>query len=292
MNEAFTELVELLDLEPIEVNLFRGRSPESRMQRVFGGQVIAQALVAAARTVERDRPCHSLHAYFIRPGDPKVPILYEVERIRDGKSFTTRRVVAIQHGRAIFSLSGSFQVIEEGFSHQDAVLKAPAPDELPSEQELVNAMRDKLPEEVAAFLTAERSVEFKPVAPRDFHRREKMAPRGDVWMRATGSVGDDLGLNQAILAYASDMSLLDTSMRPHGVSFRTPNMQTASLDHAMWFHRPFRTDDWLLYMQDSPSAYGARGFTRGQVFTREGILVASVAQEGLIRLRKPGEAEG
>ncbi|MCP5432902.1 MAG: acyl-CoA thioesterase II [Alphaproteobacteria bacterium] len=287
MTEPLAVLVELLDLEPIEVNIFRGRSPEDRWPRVFGGQVIAQALVAATRTVEADRPAHSLHGYFIRPGDPKIPILYEVERIRDGASFTTRRVVAIQHGEAIFSMSASFQVVEEGFSHQDEIANVPSPDELPSEAELVGAMGDKLPEEVAALLKRKNAIEIRPVAPRDFWRREKMAPRGDVWLRMTGEVGEDPALNRALLAYASDLSLLDTSMRPHGVSFRTPNMQTASLDHALWFHRPFRMDDWLLYVQESPSASGARGFTRGQVFTREGVLVASVAQEGLIRRRPP-----
>ncbi len=285
MSSQVEQLLALLDLERIEVNIFRGVSPEDSWQRVFGGQVIGQALVAATRTVD-DRVCHSLHAYFLRPGDPKVPILYEVERIRDGKSFTTRRVKAIQHGKAIFSLSASFQVIEPGFEHSAEMPTVPDPESLPTEEERRQAIVKFVPPQYQAHFLRERPIELRSVDPKDILSREKKPPFHHVWFRATGPLPSDSALQQCVLAYASDMTLLDTCTRPHGVNWFMDSLQTASLDHAMWFHRPFRADDWLLYAQDSPSASGARGFNRGSIFDRSGNLVASVAQEGLIRQRE------
>lgn len=281
------EVLDLLDLEPIEVNIFRGVSPKDRMQRVFGGQVLGQALVAAYRTVE-NRVCHSLHGYFLRPGDPKVPILYEVDRSRDGKSFTSRRVVAIQHGKQIFTLAASFQVEEEGFEHQFDMPEAPAPETLPTEMELRAQALPQVPEEDREWFTRPRPIELRYVEPMEYVRPSKRAPRQMVWFRSTGQLPDDLSLHQCLLAYASDLTLLDTAIRPHGVGWFDRSVQMASIDHAMWFHRPFRTDQWLLYAQDAPSASGARGFNRGAIYTREGVLVASVAQEGLARPRKRG----
>ncbi|MDR3499930.1 MAG: acyl-CoA thioesterase II [Parvibaculum sp.] len=282
MADAVEDLIQILDLEQIEVNLFRGHSPDVSWQRVFGGQVIGQALVAAYRTVE-DRVCHSLHAYFIRPGDPKIPILYEVDRSRDGKSFTTRRVVAIQHGKQIFNLAASFQVPEKGFEHQAQMPDVPAPEDLPSERELRKAVEDRLPEHIAKHFSRPRPIEIRPVNPQDYIDPAPMEPLNHVWFRARKEIGDDIALNQCILAYASDMTLLDTCIRPHGVSWVSGKLQSASLDHAMWFHQPFRADEWVLYTQDSPSASGGRGFNRGSIYTRDGRLVASVVQEGLIR---------
>ncbi|MBI1262328.1 MAG: acyl-CoA thioesterase II [Rhizobiales bacterium] len=282
MSESIDDLIRLLDIEQIEVNLFRGYNPEVYWQRVFGGQVIGQALVAAYRTVE-ERVCHSLHAYFIRPGDPKVPILYEVDRARDGKSFTTRRVVAIQHGKQIFNLAASFQVREKGFEHQAAMPDVPPPEDLPTDAELRAAIASKLPPEIAKHFSRERPVEMRPVNPQNFVKPEKMEPFQHIWVRTPRSVGTAEAINQCVLAYASDMSLLDTCMRPHGVSWMSGKLQMASLDHAMWFHQPFQADEWLLYTQDSPSASGGRGFNRGAFYTRDGRLVASVAQEGLAR---------
>ncbi len=282
MPDAVEDLIQILDLEPIEQNLFRGHSPDVSWQRVFGGQVIGQALVAAYRTVE-ERICHSLHAYFIRPGDPKVPILYEVDRARDGKSFTTRRVVAIQHGKQIFNLAASFQIQEEGFEHQADMPDVPMPEDLKSETELREAVKDKLTPEIAAHFSRPRPIEIRPVDPQNYFDPEPMEPAQHVWFRAVKDVGTTESINQCVLAYASDMTLLDTCIRPHGVSWMQGKLQSASLDHAMWFHAPVRTSDWLLYVQDSPSASGSRGFNRGSIFTRDGRLVASVAQEGLIR---------
>jgi acyl-CoA thioesterase-2 len=284
MKRALGHLIDLLDLEPIEVNLFRGRSPQDGWQRVFGGQVLGQAMVAAARTVV-GRPAHSFHAYFLRPGDPKVPILYDVDRIRDGTSFTTRRVVAIQHGRAIFTLSASFQVDEPGLEHQIEMPDVPGPEGLMNEVELRQKYAGRIPEQFRATFLRERPIEVRPIEPIDEFAPEKRPPFQKVWFRAVDALPDDRALHQCVLAYASDLTLLDTSNLPHGVSWWSEKFQTASLDHAMWFHRPFRADEWLLYAQDSPRASGARGFNRGSVFTRAGELVASVTQEGLIRLR-------
>jgi acyl-CoA thioesterase-2 len=283
--DAVEDVIKLLDLEPLEMNLFRGISPDVSWQRVFGGQVIGQALVAAYRTVE-NRICHSLHAYFIRPGDPKVPIIYEVDRSRDGKSFTTRRVVAIQHGKQIFNLAASFQIPEDGFEHQASMPDVPPPESLPSDEELRLAVIDKVPEHIAKHFSRPRPIEMRHVARQDFINPQPTEPVQHVWFRPRASVGDDLPLNQCMLAYASDMTLLDTCFRPHGITWLSGKLQSASLDHAMWFHHPFKMDDdWMLYTMDSPSASGARGFNRGSIYTRDGLLVASVAQEGLFRYR-------
>lgn len=284
--DPVSELVAMLDLERIEENLYRGFSPDDGVKRVFGGQVIGQALVAAYRTVE-NRTCHSLHAYFIRPGDPTVPILYEVDRARDGKSFTTRRVVAIQHGEQIFNLAASFQVPEAGFSHQSPMPAVKMPDELKSEDELRALAKDHIPKEYQKQFARPRPIELKPVDPRAMISPEKTAAKKEMWLRARGRVGDNVALQQCLLAYASDMGILDTATKPHGVNWFTGGVQMASLDHAMWFHEPFNIEEWLLYAMDSPSASGARGFNRGEVFTLQGKLVASVVQEGLIRPREP-----
>jgi acyl-CoA thioesterase-2 len=284
MVNAIETLLSILDLEPLEHNLFRGRSPQVGWQRVFGGQVIGQALVAAARTVE-GRAAHSLHAYFMRPGDPSVPIIYEVDRIRDGKSFATRRVVAIQHGEAIFSMSASFQVEEAGFDHQLPMPSVPPPEELPSESDLKALFVESAPEPVRRYWERERPLELRPVDLRHYLSREALEPVQQVWIRATGRLPDDPNIHRSVLAYASDMTLLDTSLFAHGRNIFDRDLQVASLDHALWFHRPFRIDEWLLYNEDSPSASGARGFSRGSLFSRDGRLIASVAQEGLIRRR-------
>jgi len=281
---AVEQLLSTLDLERLEHNLFRGRSPQNGWQRVFGGQVVGQALVAADRTVEaEDRLPHSMHAYFLRPGDPKVPIVYEVDRIRDGGSFTTRRVIAIQHGHPIFSMSVSFHKLETGFDHQIPMPNVPAPESLPSEAELKARLLPKLPEEMRLYWEKDRPIELRPVDISRFVSGEKAEPRQYIWIKANGALPDDFRLHQCVLAYASDFSLLDTALVPHGRVLFDPRLMLASLDHAVWFHRPFRADEWLLYAQDSPSAQGARGFCRGSIFSRDGKLVASVAQEGLVR---------
>ena len=287
MSPAMQELLDILDLEQLEHNLYRGRSPRTSWQRVFGGQVIGQALVAAQRTVDADRQVHSLHCYFMRPGDPAVPIVYEVERLRDGGSFTTRRVTAIQHGAAIFSLETSFQVEEDGLDHQvPAPLDVPAPDTLMSGAEVIAAYGDRVPENIRRYWQRERPIEMKPVMLEHYTSRQKLAPMQRIWIRVAGPVPDNRATQSVLLAYLSDMTLLDTSTFAHGRILFDPDIQAASLDHAMWFHRPCKLDGWLLYAQDSPSASGARGFTRGLIYAQDGTLVASVAQEGLIRLRK------
>lgn len=284
MPDALKALLNTLDLEPLEHNLFRGNSPDVGWQRVFGGQVIGQALVAVERTVEK-MVAHSLHGYFMRPGDPGVPIIYEVDRIRDGRSFATRRVVAIQHGQAIFSMSASFHKVEEGFDHQFEMPDVPQPEDLPSENDLREKYLNLMPENVRRYWERARPIEMRHVDLTHFVSREKLDPVQNVWFRATGKIPDDAALHQCVLAYASDMTLLDTSLFAHGRSVFNQDLQLASLDHAMWFHRPFKADEWLLYSQDSPSAAGARGFNRGTVYTQDGILVASTAQEGVIRIR-------
>jgi acyl-CoA thioesterase II len=286
MNNAVDTLLHILDLEKLEENLYRGTSPQVGWQRVFGGQVIGQALVAAQRTVDPQRRIHSLHGYFMRPGDPQVPIIYEVDRIRDGNSFTTRRVVAIQHGQAIFSMSGSFQVIESGLEHFLAMPDIVSPESLPSEKELAEQYIDHAPENVRSYWLRDRPVEIRPVDMTHYLSDHKLEPAQNVWFRATGTLPDDPAIQEAVLAYASDMTLLDTSLFAHGRAVFDPALQVASLDHAMWFHRPFKLDQWHLYTQDSPNASGARGFTRGSIYSRDGTLIASTAQEGLIRLRK------
>ncbi|GGB39884.1 acyl-CoA thioesterase II [Roseibium aquae] len=289
MNTAIHTLLDILDLERLEENLFRGRSPQVGWQRVFGGQVIGQALVAASRTVVEDRHVHSLHGYFLRPGDPEVPIIYEVDRIRDGGSFTTRRVVAIQHGHAIFSMSASFQIAEEGLEHQVEMPQVPQPDDLPGDKDLKEKFLSIAPENVRKYWERERPIELRPVDLTHYFSKEKLPPRQYVWVRATGVLPDDERIHQCVLAYASDMTLLDTSLFPHGTSVFSPKIQAASLDHAMWFHQRFRADEWLLYATDSTQSGGARGLNRGMLFTQDGKLVASTAQEGLIRLRRKPE---
>ena len=282
---AIDNLISILDLEPLEQNLFRGRSPQQGWQRVFGGQVLGQALVAAVRTVSDERFAHSLHAYFLLPGDPSLPIIYEVERTRDGGSFTTRRVKAIQHGRTMFAMSVSFHIDEPGYDHQIAMPKVPVPEDLPTETDLKAKLLASLPPNIRSYWERERPIELRPVDVSRYFAREKRDPQQYIWMRASGRLPDTLPLHQCVLAYASDFSLLDTALIAHGKLMFDKDVQLASLDHALWLHRPFRADEWLLYAMDSPSSHGARGFCRGSVFTRDGTLVASVAQEGLMRQR-------
>ncbi|WP_439544336.1 acyl-CoA thioesterase II [Hyphomicrobium sp.] len=284
---ALAGLLDVLDLERLEVNIFRGVSPQNGWQRVYGGQVLGQALVAAGRTVEDNRPAHSLHAYFLLAGDPTHPILYEVERIRDGASFTTRRVKAIQHGRAIFAMSVSFHKDEEGYEHASAMPDVPPPEDLPSAKDRVSELIDALPAAMRNYWLRENPIELRPVdVSRYLSRDASHPPRQDIWLKANGQLADDPLLHQCVLAYASDFTLLDTALIAHGKLLFDPDIQLASLDHSLWFHRPFRVDDWLLYTQDSPNAAGARGFCRGSFYTRDGRLVASTAQEGLVRQRK------
>jgi acyl-CoA thioesterase-2 len=288
MAYTLDDLRRLLDLERIEHNIFRGQSKDIGSGSVFGGQALAQALVAASRTVDdEERSPHSMHGYFILPGDVTAPIVYEVDRIRNGNSFTTRRVVAIQHGRAIFNMSASFHVPEEGANHQSDMPDVPAPEDLPRELDLLREIAHRIPEDRRSFFTEERPIEFRPVDPvSDPFAPEPTAPRRHLWLRARGPLPDDPLVHQSVLAYASDYGLLGTALRPHGLTFATPGLQLASLDHALWFHRPVRADRWLLFAMDSPSASGARGFTRGQIFDNDGTLIASVTQEGLMRRRK------
>lgn len=282
--EALMEVLGLLELEQIEENIFRGLSPKARTQRVFGGQVLGQALAAAIRTVEPSRVCHSLHAYFLRPGDPRIPILYEVDRARDGRSFTARRVVAIQHGAQIFNLAASFQVPESGFDHQFDMPKVPPPEALEDAADVLMRRLDQFPEHLRDWIARPRPFETRPVILDGPGDRAPRPPFDHIWFRAAGPVTGDIRQRQILLAYVSDMTLLDTSLLPHGKGYFSA-VQLASIDHAMWFHRDAPLDDWLLYAQDSPSASGARGFNRGLIFTRNGVLIASVAQEGLIRPR-------
>ena len=285
MSFPVRELLDLLDLEPLEVNIYRGRNRDIGTGRVFGGQVLAQALVAARRTVDEAREAHSLHGYFILPGDLAAPIVYFVDRLRDGASFSTRQVTAIQHGRAIFSLSASFHIAEAGYEHQTPMPDVPPPEELANELDLIRGMADRIPESLRKVLTQDRPIDFRPVTPIDPFHPEKRAPVRHLWLRAIERLPDDMLTHQAVLAYASDYGLLGTALLPHGVAPRSPALQLATLDHALWAHRPFRADEWLLYAMDSPAAAGARGFTRGAFYTRDGTLVASVAQEGLMRPR-------
>jgi acyl-CoA thioesterase-2 len=286
MAKVLDELVKLLALEKIEENLFRGQSQDLGWGTVFGGQVLGQALSAAVQTVPNDRAIHSLHAYFLRPGDVHRPIVYDVDRIRDGSSFTTRRIVAIQNGKAIFNMSASFQKHEPGFEHQDQMPEVPPPEELKTEQQMIAASPRRMPEHFRQRATAERPFEMRWVnPPDDIFVPPKMAPQRAVWMKTVDRLPDDPTLHPYLLAYASDHGLIGTALLPHAVTWLMPGMQIASLDHVMWFHQPFRVDEWLLHVMDSPAAHGARGLVRGRVFTRDGRLVASTAQEGLIRQR-------
>lgn len=286
MSYEARDLLQLVELESIEQNIYRGRNRDIGTGRVFGGQVLAQALVAAQRTVEDTRVAHSLHGYFILPGDLERPIIYFVDRLRDGGSFTTRRVTAIQHGKAIFNLSASFHKQEPGFDHQFDPPDAPDPETLVPELERIREIADELPDKVRDVLTQDRPLDIRTADPVDLTDPVKRPARRRTWFRAIGEVPDDVVRHQALLAYASDYGLLATVLQPHGVTIRTPGMQVASLDHALWFHRPVRMDEWHLYVVDSPSAAGARGFARGSIYSRDGALVASVAQEGLIRMRE------
>jgi acyl-CoA thioesterase II len=283
------DLLDHLTLERLEEDRFQGESRSLGGKSVFGGQVLGQALLAADATVE-GRRAHSLHAYFLLAGDPNAPIVYEVERIRDGRSFATRRVVAVQHGRRIFNMAVSFQVAEEGLDHHLPMPDVPGPEGLLSGPELYRQIADRLPEKRRESLIAERPIDLRPVQPRDLLNPERRPPQRQVWFRAAGALPDDPVLHQAMLAYASDFTLLGTALFPHGLSFFNPGVQALSLDHAMWFHRPFRMDEWLLYSMDSPSASAGRGLGRGSIFTRDGLLIASVAQEGVIRLVEKGRA--
>lgn len=282
---AAKALLELLDLEPLEQNLFRGLSPKEGWQRVYGGQVLGQALVAAVRTMTEPRAVHSLHGYFLIGGDPAYPILYEVERTRDGSSFSMRRVKAIQNGQVIFTMAASFHKLEEGFDHQTQMPDVPPPESLPSATELMARLIDALPEAMRSYWMRERPIDMRPVDVSRYLGRERRDPVQHIWMRASGALPSDPTLHQSVLAYASDFTLLDTALIAHGRLLFDADIQLASLDHALWFHRPFRADEWLLYVQDSPNAHGARAFCRGSFFDRQGRLIASAAQEGLVRRR-------
>lgn len=285
MGKALEELLELLDLEQIETNIFRGMSPSDGWQRVYGGQVIGQALVAASRTVEDEaRSAHSLHGYFLRPGDSTIPILYSVDRIRDGRSFTTRRVVAVQRGEAIFSMSVSFQVLERGLEHQNQIPDVPPPEACIDLQALRRQHSASTTQNILDQANQPQPIELKFVESFNEFNPNPAPPIQHVWVKTSGKMPKNYRLNQCLLAYASDLTLLDTSYRPHGIGWRNDKFQVASLDHSMWFHKPFLTDEWMLYQQDSPFAGGARGFSRGTIFNTKGDLIASVAQEGLIRL--------
>lgn len=284
MNSPVQDLVDLLQVEQLEHNLFRGVSGDIGSPRVFGGQVLGQALMAAALTVERERSVHSLHAYFLRPGDKQARIVYDVDRIRDGGSFTTRRVVAIQHGQPIFGFAASFHVREDGPSHRADMPQVPGPDGLLSELDLRRQHIHRIPEKLRDVVLAETAIDLRPVTPMDPFDPPKAPPRNDTWFRAKDRLPDDPVLHQAMLAYSSDFGLLRPALMPHGLSWLKRNVQVVSLDHAMWFHDTFRMDDWLLYSTESPASGGARGFSRGSIFTQDGRLVASVAQEGLMRV--------
>jgi len=289
MDQRLDDVMALLELEQLEVNLFRGESRDIGSPQVFGGQVLGQALVAAYRTVDA-RACHSLHAYFLRRGDFNAPIVYQVDRSRDGHSFTNRRVVAIQHGEQIFHMSCSFQVTEPGMDHSARMPEVPPPEQLQDFYSYHEELLAELPEKVRRFFEHRRPFEFRPVRMPNYVNPEPLPAAKQVWLRAVDRVpSDEDRVHRCLLAYVSDYNLLDTATLPHAASF--VHLQMASIDHAMWFHRPFRVDDWLLYAVDSPSASGARGFARGAIFTRDGRLVASTAQEGLIRLRDPASKE-
>jgi len=284
--ELAQKLVDLLDVEEIDTDLYRGKCGDDGFGRVFGGQVIAQALQAAQRSTDDPKAAHSLHAYFMRAGAEEHPIIYRVLRDFDGKSFATRRVVAMQKGVPILSMTCSLQRPEDGLAHQDAMPDVPLPEELKSDLEIRLESADRMPEQFRAMFTRPRMIESRPINPRSWFKPEKQEPQQASWFRIVAPVGDDPALHRAILTYASDMSLLGTATLAHGVNWMTHKLQTASLDHAVWLHEPFRADEWLLYVCDSPWAGHARGFNRGKIFARDGRLVASVAQEGLIRLRE------
>ena len=282
MSAILRDLLDILDLEEIDANIFRGQNEQTRWGRLFGGQVAAQALVAAGRTTD-GLPAHSLHAYFLRPGDPSTPVVYTVDRIRDGRSFVTRRVVGQQRGKAIFNLSVSFHEPEKSYEHQLAMPDAPDPETIPRWSERMAKVIDRLPEEMKKVTPGERPIDVRYVDPPTYLGGTPSSEPSQTWVKAQGPLGDDPFLHQCVLTYATDISLLDNILRPHGRLGTLGPMMVASIDHAIWFHRPCRIDEWVLFVQDSPVAFGARGFARGTLYTKEGILVASVAQEGLMR---------
>ncbi|NTS77251.1 acyl-CoA thioesterase II [Catenovulum sp. SM1970] len=285
MSQPLTELVKLLSLEPIEQGILRGASQDLGFGAVFGGQVLGQALAAAQSSVSDEMSVHSFHSYFLRPGDVKLPIVYQVENIRDGKSFSTRRVEAIQKGKSIFYLTASFQLPEQGMDHQIDAPDVKGPEGLMSELEYARANKDKIPLPLRDKFTCERPIEVRHVEWVDPLKPEQHIPIRHVWLKANGQLPDDHNLHKYLLSYASDFNFLPTALLPHGQAFWQANLQIATIDHAMWFHRPFRFDEWLLYKMESPSASGARGFVKGQIFNQQGQLVASAVQEGVIRLR-------
>ncbi|MCB1527812.1 MAG: acyl-CoA thioesterase II [Hyphomicrobiaceae bacterium] len=282
---ALKSVLQILDIEQLDDSLFRGTSPQDGWQRVYGGQVLGQALMAAIRMVPPTRIAHSLHGYFLIGGDPRHPILYEVERTRDGGSFSTRRVKAIQHGRMIFVMGVSFHDPEPGLEHSAQMPDVPAPEDLRSANEVFAALLDKLPENMRAYWSRERPIDMRPVDLTRYMKREAREPAQYIWLKPNGTLPDAPAVHQSMLAYASDFTLLDTALIAHGKVLFDPDMQLASLDHALWIHRPFRWDDWILYAQDSPSGSGSRGFCRGALYSRDGKLIASTAQEGLMRQR-------
>ncbi|HLA31441.1 MAG TPA: acyl-CoA thioesterase II [Pseudomonas sp.] len=286
MSQVLNELVALLTLETIEENLFRGVSQDLGFRQLFGGQVLGQCVSAASQTVEAARHVHSMHGYFLRPGDAALPVVYQVDRVRDGGSFSTRRVTAIQKGKPIFTCSASFQFDEQGNHHQNPMPQVPGPEELKSETELSRLVAAMIPERMRERATSDKPIEIRPVTRINPFAPKPCEPVKHVWFRAAGELPDEPQLHKLLLAYASDFNLLTTSMQPHGVSVFQKFMQVASLDHALWFHGNLRMDDWLLYSMDSPWAGNARGFSRGSIFNRQGQLVASVAQEGLTRIRE------
>lgn len=285
-SDVVSSFLELLDLEVIEHNIYRGGNRDIGTGRIFGGQVLAQALVAARRTVEEDRPAHSMHGYFILEGDLGAPVVYFVDRLRDGKSYCTRRVTAIQHGEAIFNMSSSFHRREPGLEHQMSMRPTTGPEGLRNELDIIRERADEIPRRVRDVVTQDRVLDIRPVEPDDPFQPERGAPTQRYWMKTVSGLPDEPLIHQAVLAYASDYGLLGAALRPHGITFRDPGVMVASLDHAIWFHRPFRFDEWLLYVVESPSSGSGRAFSRGTFFTREGVLVASVAQEGVLRVRR------
>ena len=285
MSQVLNDLSALLNLEDIEQGLYRGQSQELGFPALFGGQVMGQALSAAQETIDKSRNVHSLHSYFLRPGDAKKSVVYEVENIRDGKSFSTRRIKAIQNGNAIFYMTASFQKPEEGFDHQEIMPEVSAPETISSYSDFIKANQDQIPASIREIYLAEKPIEIRPVDQYNWLNPEKMPAKCNMWIKANGTLPDDLRIHTYMLAYTSDFHFLPTSLMPHGVSHWQKNFQIATIDHAMWFHRPFRFDDWLLYSTESPSASSGRGLVRGQIFNRQGQLVASTIQEGVIRQR-------
>ncbi|CNE66054.1 acyl-CoA thioesterase II [Yersinia nurmii] len=285
MGQALQKLLNLINLEKIEEGLYRGQSEDLGLRQVFGGQVVGQAIYAAKQTAPADRYVHSFHSYFLRPGDSSKPIVYDVENLRDGSSFSARRVSAIQNGKPIFFMTASFQTPEEGFEHQNEMPDVPPPEGLISEAEIAKNLAHLIPEKLRDKFIGHQPIEMRPVKFHNPLKGHKEEPLRHVWFRANGQMPDDLDIHQYLLGYASDFNFLPTALQPHGIGFLEPGVQIATIDHSMWFHRPFRLDEWLLYTVESTSASGARGFVRGQIYNRQGVLIASTVQEGVIRLR-------